>query len=116
MKAAIFVEPGHIVLDEEPIPDVGPLDALLRIPRWEREHVLEAVQERLDRSPKAMRQSRETVEHPFGTIKARMAATHFLYKTLPKVAGEIALHVLAYNMTLVMNIMGIGPLLTAIRA
>lgn len=31
MKAAIFVEPGRIVLDEKPIPDVGPLDALLRI-------------------------------------------------------------------------------------
>ena len=31
MKAAIFVEPGRIVLDEKPVPDVGPLDALLRI-------------------------------------------------------------------------------------
>lgn len=31
MKAAIFVEPGRIVLDEKPIPDIGPLDALLRI-------------------------------------------------------------------------------------
>jgi transposase len=87
-----------------------------RIPRWEHEHVLEAVQERLDRNPQAMRQRRETVEHPFGTIKARMGATHFLCKTLPKVASEMALHVLAYNMTRVMNIMGIKPLLTAIRA
>jgi transposase len=87
-----------------------------RIPRWEHEHVLEAVQERLDRDPDAMRRRRETVEHPFGTIKARMGATHFLCKTLPKVAAEMALHVLAYNMTRVMNIMGVRPLLAAIRA
>jgi hypothetical protein len=44
----------------------------------------EAVQERLDANPQAMRQRRETVEHPFGTMKARMGATHFLTKTLPK--------------------------------
>src|SRR4029077_15398069 len=45
-----------------------------------------------------MRQRRETVEHPFGTMKARMGATHFLTKTLPKVAAEMALSVLAYNL------------------
>ena len=56
-----------------------------------------------------MRQRRETVEHPFGTIKARMGATHFLMKTLPRVAGEMALHVLAYNLTRVMNIVGVEP-------
>ena len=53
--------------------------------------MLEAVQQRLDANPQAMRQRRETVEHPFGTIKARMGATHFLMKTLPKVATEMAL-------------------------
>jgi len=63
-----------------------------------------------------MRQRRETVEHPFGTIKARMGATHFLMKTLPRVASEMALHVLAYNPTRVMNIMGIQPLMAAMRA
>ena len=85
-----------------------------RITRWEHEHVLEAVQRRLDENPKAMRQRRETVEHPFGTIKARMGATHFLMKTLPRVSGEMALHVLAYNLTRVMNIIGIRPLVAAI--
>jgi hypothetical protein len=59
-----------------------------RITRWEHEHVLEAVQRRLDEHPEKMRQRRETVEHPFGTIKARMGATHFLMKTLPRVATE----------------------------
>jgi hypothetical protein len=63
-----------------------------------------------------MRQRRETVEHPFGTIKARMGATHFLMKTLPRVAAEMALHVLAYNLTRMMNIMGTKPLLAAMRA
>jgi len=87
-----------------------------RITRWEHEHVLEAVQSRLDRNPQAMRQRRETVEHPFGTLKMRMGATHFLMKRLPKVATEMALHVLAYNLTRVMNIMGCRPLVAAMRA
>ena len=86
-----------------------------RITRWEHEHVLEAAQRRLDKNPQAMRQRRETVEHPFGTLKMRMGATHFLMKRLPKVATEMALHVLAYNLTRVMNIMGIQPLMAAIR-
>ena len=87
-----------------------------RITRWEHEHVLETVQKRLDKNPQAMRQRRETVEHPFGTLKMRMGATHFLMKRLPKVATEMALHVLAYNLTRVMNIMGTQPLMAAIRA
>jgi len=86
-----------------------------RITRWEHEHVLEAVQKRLDKNPQAMRVRRETVEHTFGTLKMRMGATHFLMKRLPKVASEMALHVLAYNLTRVMNIMGIQPLMAAIR-
>jgi hypothetical protein len=87
-----------------------------RITRWEHEHVLEAVQKRLDENPQAMRQRRETVEHPFGTLKMRMGATHFLMKRLPRVATEMALHVLAYNLTRVMNIVGVKPLIAAIRA
>src|SRR6201982_3193232 len=75
----------------------------------------EAVQQRLDKSPQAMRLRRETAEHPFGTLKMRMGATHFLMKRLPKVATEMALHVLAYNLTRVMNIMGPQPLMAAIR-
>src|SRR5947208_1864881 len=85
-----------------------------RITRWEHEHVLETVQQRLDQDPQAMRRRRETVEHPFGTLK--MGATHFLMKTLPKVASEMALSVLAYNLTRVMNIVGTRALLAAIRA
>jgi hypothetical protein len=74
------------------------------------------VQERLDKNPDAMRTRRETVEHPFGTIKMRMGATHFSMKTLPKVATEMALHVLAYNLTRVLNILGVKPIMAAVRA
>jgi hypothetical protein len=87
-----------------------------RITRWEHEEVLEAVQRRLDLNPGAMRQRREVVEHPLSTIKLRMEATHFLLKLLPKVRGEMALHVLAYNLTRVLNILGIPPLMAALRA
>ena len=87
-----------------------------RITRWQHEYVLETVQRRLDEHPERMRQRRETVEHPFGTIKARMGATHFLMKTLPRVRTEMALHVLAYNFTRLINILGTGPLMAAMRA
>ena len=86
-----------------------------RITRWEHEHVLEAVQRRLDEHPEKMRQRRETVEHPFGTIKSWMGSTHFQMKTLKRVGTEMALHVLAYNLKRVMNILGIGPLIAAMR-
>jgi transposase len=85
------------------------------ITRWEHEEVIEIVQERLDKNPEAMRTRRETVEHPFGTIKMRMGATHFLCKTLPKVATEMALCVLTYNLTRVMNIVGVEKLLEAVH-
>ncbi len=85
------------------------------VDRWEHEHVLEEVQRRLDENPEAMRTRRETVEHPFGTIKARMGATHFLMKRLHNVKTEMSLAVLAYNLTRVINIIGIKPLIAAIR-
>jgi hypothetical protein len=87
-----------------------------RITRWEHEHLVEAIQRRLDEHPEKMRERRETAEHPFGTIKARMGATHFLMKRLPRVSAEMALHVLAYNLTRVINIMGPSQLVAALRA
>jgi Transposase DDE domain len=87
-----------------------------RISRWEHEAVLETVQDRLDRNPDKMRVRRQTVEHPFGTIKAWMGATHFQMRRLPKVASEMALHVLAYNMKRVIQILGVDGLMAAIRA
>ena len=97
-----------------PIKDQCTTGPQRRITRWEHEHVVEAVQKRLDHNPQAMRVRRETVEHPFATLKMRMGATHFLCKTLPKVATEMALCVLGYNLTRVMNIVGVTKLVEAI--
>ncbi len=87
-----------------------------RIKRWEHEAVIDAMQQRLDRAPKAMRIRRATVEHPFGTIKAWMGATHFRMKTLERVRTEMSLHVLAYNLKRVIAILGPAPLMQAMRA
>ena len=87
-----------------------------RVKRWEHEAVLDAMQERLDRAPETMRIRRQTAEHPFGTIKAWMGATHFLTRTLEKVRTEMSLHVLAYNLKRVIAILGAPPTIQAIRA
>ena len=87
-----------------------------RIVRWEHEDILDAMQRRLNRTPLASRIRRQTAEHPFGTLKAWMGATHFLTKTLPRVSTEMSLHVLAYNMKRAMQILGIVPLMAEIRA
>lgn len=87
-----------------------------RVRRWEHESVLEDMQRRLDQAPEMMRIRKQTVEHPFGTLKAWMGATHFLTKTLPRVSTEMSLHVLAYNMKRVINILGSAALMEAITA
>ena len=89
---------------------------LRRIKRWENEDVLDRMQDRLGRMPEAMGVRRQTVEHPFGTLKAWMGATHFLTRTLDKVRTEMSLHVLAYNLKRMITIFGAGPLMAAIRA
>ena len=86
-----------------------------RIKRWEHEAVIDAMQERLDRTPDAMRIRRQTVEHPFGTLKAWMGATHFLTRGLNRVSTEMSLQVLAYNLKRVISILGVPGLLQAIR-
>jgi hypothetical protein len=72
------------------------------------------MQRRLDRTPEASRLRRQTVEHPFATLKAWMGATHFLTRTLPRVRTEMSLHILAYNLKRAMNILGTRALLQAI--
>ena len=74
------------------------------------------MQARLDRDPEKMRMRRQTAEHPFGTIKAWMGSPHFLTKTLERVSTEMSLHVLAYNLKRVMSLLGVAPLIEAIRA
>jgi len=91
-------------------------DKLKRLKRWENEDVLDRMQARLDRMPDAMLVRRKTVEHPFGTLKSWMGSTHFLTKTLEKVRTEMSLHVLAYNLKRMIQILGVQPLMEAIRA
>ena len=81
--------------------------------RWEHEDVLEAMQKRLDKSPEAMRVRRQTVEHPFGTLKSWMGYTHFLTKTLDRFSTEMSLHVPAYNVKRVIKILGMPALMEA---
>jgi hypothetical protein len=82
----------------------------------EHEDVIDAMQRRLDREPEKMRVRRQTVEHPFGTIKHWMGSTHFLTRTLARVSTEMSLHVLAYNLKRVMRILGMDPMMATMRA
>ena len=93
------------------------VEASLRrlIKRWENEDVLDWMKDRLDRTPEAMGVRRQTVEHPFGTLKAWMGATHFLTRTLDTVRTEMSLHVLAYNLKRMIAILGAESLMAAIR-
>jgi BMFP domain-containing protein YqiC len=87
-----------------------------RMTRWEHEGVLEAMQRHLDHVPEAMRIRRQTVEHPFGTIKSWMGSTHFLTRTLGRVSTEMSLHILAYNLKRVLAIMGANALIQALKS
>lgn len=87
-----------------------------RVSRWEHQSVLDEMEHRLDLAPDSMRIRRQTVEHPFGTIKSWMGSAHFLTKTLDRVSTEMSLHVLAYNLKRVMRILGNGALMGAMRA
>lgn len=87
-----------------------------RVARWEHGRVLEVHEQRMNESPTMMQLRKQTVEHPFGTIKSWMGMSHFKTKTLKRVSTEMSLHVLAYNLTRMINIMGIKPLIRAIEA
>jgi transposase len=87
-----------------------------RIKRWEKEHILEAAEAELKKQPNAMRQRKKLVEHPYGTIKHCMGATHFVMKRLPNVRAEMSLHVLAYNLKRVIKIFGVPKLIAELQA
>ncbi|OUS06495.1 IS1182 family transposase [Gammaproteobacteria bacterium 42_54_T18] len=81
-----------------------------RVKRWESEEVLEELESRLLNNPGKMLR-KETVEHPYGTIKMWMGWTHFQMKRLHNVKTEMSLHILAYNMKRVINIIGMKALM-----
>ena len=90
-------------------------DKLKRLKRWRYEGVMDKMQTRLERMPDAMAVRRQTVEHPFGTLKSWMGSTHFLTKTIEKVRTEMSLHVLAYNIKRMIRVFGVGPLMQALK-
>jgi hypothetical protein len=77
--------------------------------------VLEAVERRLDKEPERMNVRRQTSEHPFGTLKSWMGSTHFQMRTLKNVGTEMSLHILAYNLKRAIAILGVQPLMEAMR-
>ena len=85
-----------------------------RVSRWEHGKVIEEHEQRMLNNPTMMQLRKQTVEHPFGTIKSWMGMTHFKTKRLRNVSSEMSLHVLAYNMTRMINIIGVKPLIKAI--
>jgi hypothetical protein len=87
-----------------------------RVRRWEHEAVLEEMQDRLSNAPEMMRVRKRTVEHPFGTLKQWMGATHFLTRKLAGVSTEMSLNVVAYNLKRVMKIIGADSLMRALSA
>jgi len=82
-----------------------------RVTRWEHEEVIEKLQARLDQNPEVMGIRRQTVEHPFGTIKTWMGSQHFKTKTLKRVSTEMSLHVLAYNLKRAISLFGVDGLI-----
>ena len=87
-----------------------------RVTRWEHEAVLDTLAERLDKEPERMRSRRQTVEHPFGTLKTWMGYSHFQMRTLKHVSTEMSLHVLAYNLKRAISILGVSTLIKAVQA
>jgi transposase len=86
-----------------------------RLKRWEKEHVLDAADALLKKNPDVMRQRKQLVEHPFGTIKHWMGSTHFLMKRLPNVKAEMSLHVLTYNLRRAINILGVSRIMEQLQ-
>jgi len=86
-----------------------------RVSRMENEAVLDRMAARLKGRPGILDQRRETVEHPFGTIKQWMYQAAFLMRGLEKVRGEFSLTAIAYNIRRAINILGVNALTAAVR-
>ncbi len=86
------------------------------VSRLENEAVLDRMQARLAKRPDILDRRRETVEHPFGTIKQWMDHGAFLMRGLEKVRGEFSLTALAYNLRRVLNIVAFSELMAAVQA
>jgi len=85
-----------------------------RITRWVDEHLLEAMQARLQAEPEKVGLRKQLAEHPFGTIKHAWNQGHFLTRGLPNVRAEMALTVLAYNLKRAIKILGVSRMVAAL--
>ncbi|MBD1847357.1 IS1182 family transposase [Cyanobacteria bacterium FACHB-63] len=85
-----------------------------RIRRWEDESLLEEIRDRVKANPQKMKQRREMVEHPFGTLKRGMNQGYFLCRGLTKVRGEMSLSILSYNLKRVFNILGVEAMIAGL--
>jgi len=87
-----------------------------RISRWEHQDEIDHLDDLMASMPDSMLIRKQTVEHPFGTIKSWMGATHFLTRGFKNVSTEMSLHVLAYNLKRMISILGQDKLITAMMA
>ena len=87
-----------------------------RVSRLENEAVLDRMAERLKARPELLDRRRETVEHPFGSIKQWKNQGTFLMRGLDNIRGEFSLTALVYNLRRALNIVGVGAMITAVRA
>jgi hypothetical protein len=72
------------------------------------------MQARLAKHPDVLDRRRETVVHPFGTIKQWMNQGAFLMRGLNKVRAEFSLTALDYNLRRVLNIVGVANLMAVV--
>jgi transposase len=85
------------------------------VSRLENEDVLDRMAERLKARPQILDRRRAIVEHPFGSIKQWMNQGAFLMRGLENVRAEFSLTALVYNLRRALNILGVGPMMAALR-
>ena len=85
-----------------------------RISPWVDEAILEDMERRVRGEPDKMKRRKELVEHPFGTMKRGMNQAYLLMRGMKKVAAEMSLTVLSYNIKRVINIVGVRRMIQAV--
>jgi len=87
-----------------------------KVSRLENEAVLDRMAARLKARPEVLDRRRETVEHPFGSIKQWMNQGAFLMRGLDKVRAEFSLTALVYNLRRALNILGVEAMMEAVQS
>jgi len=90
--------------------------AFRKVMRYANEAILDRMAARLAARPEVMDRRRESVEHPFGSIKQWMGQRNFLTRRIENVRGEFSLTALAYNIRRAITLVGVTGLMHAISA